>query len=255
MYKVTISFAMDNLRTYKQGEILAEDFTTQDEITDLLQAGYIIEYDGSLEITENGTYDVSEYETAEVNVGGGGSDLSEYFVTEITSNIEGSNDTPKWLKKMPTVTIASNVNYINYLFNNSLMQSLEGIQGFGTNITMCASMFNNCKNLTSINTNNWNTSNVTSFNNMFNSCSSLQTLDLSNFDTSNATDMNAMFRYCSNLMHLDIRNFTFDNNPTYVVMFAGVPNNCEIIVKSDAEKTWITDKFSNLTNVKTVAEL
>ena len=69
MYKATTSFAMDDLRTVKQGQILQdEDFKNEAEKNDLLQCGYIVEYDDTLEIVENGVYDVKEYENADVNV-------------------------------------------------------------------------------------------------------------------------------------------------------------------------------------------
>ena len=95
---------------------------------------------------------------------------------------------------------------------------------------------------------------------MFGSCSKLTSLNLSNFDTSKVTSMYRMFNGCKSLTHLDIRNFDFTKVTSYSNMFGssastGVPDNCEIIVKDDAAKTWITSKFSRLTNVKTVAEL
>ena len=95
---------------------------------------------------------------------------------------------------------------------------------------------------------------------MFNSCSKLSTLNLSNFDTSSVINMSYMFNMCSNLTSLDLSSFDFTKVSSYSNMFGssattGVPNNCEIIVKDDTAKTWITGKFSRLTNVKTVAEL
>ena len=61
-----------------------------------------------------------------------------------------------------------------------------------------------------------------------------------------------MFFCCSSLTNLDISNFTFDKLTDYdsEEMFVDVPNNCEILVKSQTEKDWITSKFTNLTNVK-----
>ena len=50
-------------------------------------------------------------------------------------------------------------------------------------------------------------------------------------------------------------NFNFNNVSSYTGMFNSVPSNCEIIVADDNAKRWITSKFSNLTNVKTVGEL
>ena len=62
--------------------------------------------------------------------------------------------------------------------------------------------------------------------------------------------MQSMFNNCQSLTNLDISNFTFDKVTSYAYMFTGVPNNCEILVKSQTEKDWITSKFTNLTNVK-----
>lgn len=67
MYKAKESFCTKNYDV-RRAEILAEDFTNQNEITGFLNIGYIEEYDGSLDITENGTYDVTEYEQVVVNV-------------------------------------------------------------------------------------------------------------------------------------------------------------------------------------------
>ena len=52
-----------------------------------------------------------------------------------------------------------------------------------------------------------------------------------------------------------MRNFDFTNVASYSTMFYNVPTDCLIIVKDDTAKTWITSKFTTLTNVKTVAEL
>ena len=66
-------------------------------------------------------------------------------------------------------------------------------------------MFQNCTNLISVNTQDWNTSNVTNMSDMFAMCSSLVSLDLSSFDTSKVTDISFMFFGCNSLkeLHLD----------------------------------------------------
>ena len=110
--------------------------------------------------------------------------------------------------------------------------------------------FQSCRHLTSIDVSKLDTSKVTDMMFTFSSCSSLTNLDLSNFNTSNVTDMSFMFDDCRGLTNLDISNFTFDKVTNYDNMFTNVPNNCEILVKSQTEKDWITSKFSNLTNVK-----
>ena len=118
-----------------------------------------------------------------------------------------------------------------------------------------ATMFYYCNGLRSLNVSNFNTSNITNMRYMFYACSNIINLNLSNFDTLKVTDMSYMFANCEKLLTLDIRNFNFSNVTTYTGMFNGIPNNCQIIVADDTAKRWIINKFSQLTNVKTVAEL
>lgn len=68
------------------------------------------------------------------------------------------------------------------------------------------------------------------------------------------TKTNNMFSGCNALQLIDMRKLRFTNVTSSSGMFSNVPNNCLIIVKDDTEKTWITTNFTNLTNVKTVAE-
>ena len=57
-------------------------------------------------------------------------------------------------------------------------------------------MFNNCRNLTTLDVSNFNTSNVTDMSDMFNSCGKLTAIDVSKFNTSNVTSMTSMFYGC-----------------------------------------------------------
>lgn len=124
-----------------------------------------------------------------------------------------------------------------------------------SNVTSMLDTFYMCSKLTSLNVNGWNTSNVTNMSGMFGWCRNITTLDLSSFDTSNVTSMSNMFTVCSVLKYLDIRNFTFDKVTSYMNMFNSIPNDCLIIVKGQTEKEWVLARESDLTNVKTVAEL
>lgn len=129
------------------------------------------------------------------------------------------------------------------------------ISHFNTsNVTAMNQMFTNCTKLTSIDVSSFDTSNVTTMLGMFFYCTSLVSLDLSNFETPALTNTTNMFYYCSNLKHIDMRNFNFTGVTKYSTMFDSVPNDCEIIVADDTQKSWINDKFVNLTNVKTVSE-
>lgn len=150
----------------------------------------------------------------------------------------------------------NNVKSMYKLFYNcSSLTSLDVSNFDTTNVTTMYGMFFNCNILTSLDLSNFNTTNLTNISYMFQNCSSLTSLNLSNFDTSKINNMTFAFGGCKKLSNLDIRNFDFSNVTSYNNMFSNVPADCLIIVKDDTAKTWITEKFTKLTNVKTVAEL
>ena len=270
---------------------------------------YIIP-DGNLEINQNGTYDVNNYSSAEVNVPEkvlgtktittngtynatddnldgyskvevetSGVDINDYFETTYDGSVEAINWAYKgnYIKKCPDLIIADNVTSLEQLFYgidytpkiicNSNVTNMRGIyynnnsksidvSGLNTSkVTNMESIFYNCRNLKSLDVSNFITSNVTDMKYMFYYLENLTSLDLSNFDTSKVTNMYYMFYNCKKLKRLDIRNFDFTNVRTYTNMFGAFPTDCLIIVKDDTAKTWITSKFTALTNVKTVAEL
>ena len=157
----------------------------------------------------------------------------------------------------------SQMTQFDSMFSSCNFLASLNLSGFNTiKAQTMYSMFNGCSSLASAGVNttdkiydlnfgdNFNTSSVTDMRSMFSGCSSLTGLDLSKFDTSKVTDMSSMFSGCSSLTKLDISNFDFTKVTNYNRMFTSVPANCEILVKDEAAKTWITSKFSNLTNVK-----
>ena len=187
----------------------------------------------------------------------------------------------------------SNVTQMDSMFANCESLTSLDVSSFDTsNVLYMSDMFNRCTNLTSLDLSNFNTSNVTTMNKMFQYCANLKELDVSSFDTSKVTNMSYMFNLkfptgqngniekiilgnnfntskvtnmsymfsgCVSLTHLDIRNFDFTKVTSSNSMFGNgasnyVPNDCLIIVKDETAKTWITSKFTRLTNVKTVAE-
>lgn len=96
--------------------------------------------------------------------------------------------------------------------------------------------------------------NITTMNSICNGCSSLIEADLSTIKSSKVTSMYGVFKDCKKLEKLDIRSMSFESVTEYTDMFTNVPATCLIIVKDATAKSWITSKFTNLTNVKTVAE-
>ena len=131
-----------------------------------------------------------------------------------------------------------------------------------SNITNMNYMFTQCTYLNKIDTSKWDTSKVTNMQSMFAGCSYLTSVDLSSFTNTKQVNISYMFNYCTRCTHIDIRNFDFtlitqSNKRTNAFGSSGstgVPDNCEIIVKDNDQKSYITTNFSRLTNVKTVAE-
>ena len=182
---------------------------------------------------------------------GGGTDMLQSRVDETKScrylfyRYSGTN--PDCVKNLNT----SNVTNMMQMFYDCGKLTRLNLSSFNTsNVTNMMQMFNGCRSLTSLDLSSFNTSNVTDMNSMFNGCRSLTSLDLSNFDTSNVISMDDMFSGCRSLTSLDLSSFDFTNVTSYSGMFTGVPANCEILVKDETAKTWITSEFSNLTNVK-----
>lgn len=178
----------------------------------------------------------------------------------------------------------SSVTNMSETFKNCTSLTSLDLSNFNTsNVTTMWGMFLGCSGLTDLDLSGFDTTRVTSTINMFKGCSSLTSLDLSSFGATPASSISSMFEGCSSLVNLDLSNFSADsvNVALYVFsgctslahldirkcdfthitnigycgdMFLNVPNNCLIIVKNNSMKTWITSKWSNLTNVKTVDE-
>ena len=89
--------------------------------------------------------------------------------------------------------------------------------------------FYKCKNLTSVDFTNFDTSAVTSMRHMFNSCSSLTSLDVSSFDTKAVTSMGYMFWGCSALTSLDLSSF----NTSAVTNMDSMFNSCSSLTSLD----------------------
>ena len=257
---------------------------------------------GTITITENGTYNVKSYASAEVNTPSP-RDWSQIGYTNEPSYIGAGFTRAKYIKDNWDATVVdgsrkfasdqdlvfiplvdtSNMSDMSWFCQNShLLQKFPALDT--SNATNMRYFFNGCASLREIDFTNFDTSNCTDMHNMFFACYCLlnitipfntskvttmssmfqrcwntEELDLSSFTDEALTTVESMFYDCRELKKLDIRGFTFTNNPTYSSMFGtsasnGPTNDCLIIVKDTAQKTWITSRFSRLTNVKTVAE-
>ena len=171
-----------------------------------------IEPQGQKEITENGTTDVSQYASANVNVPTPAPNLQNKSITitengtntitadtgydgldevEITTNVSGAKAyPPDW----------SEIGYDNTPENiiDSFNYSKEIKNTWDNNVINLRNKFYNNKNLVYMPL--VDTSKVTNMNGMFNSCTSLISVPL--LDTSTVTDMGGMFRSCTSLINI-----------------------------------------------------
>ena len=154
---------------------------------------------GTMQITENGTYDVTNYASAQVDVQGG---TSEY-----NTKIDESG------------AIETEYGQANYILNR-LLVDFPFVDT--SNWASTSYMFYKCRKVTQLP--QINTSTVIDMSYMFAYCSNL--LEVPLIDTSEATDMSYMFSFCVTLTQipqLDTRNLTLANymfqnciNVTYI---------------------------------------
>ena len=80
------------------------------------------------------------------------------------------------------------------------LEKIHGIENFnfGPNCNMVSYMFANCKNIKTLNLDNWNTKNIAWFSGMFYG-SNIEHIDLRDWDTSALYSCVAMFKECNKL--------------------------------------------------------
>ena len=232
---------------------------------------------GELDITENGTYDVTNYVNANVNipekqlgiktitsngtykatddnldgyseveVATSGVDINEYLSDTIT---KGDYSIGGWMKTIKKIRSPLTIEGTDatYMFSKYLLNELPQIDT--SNVTNMSNMFSSCTNLTTIP--QIDTSNVTDMNNMFYNCTNLTTIP--QLDTSNVTKMNSMFYNCTNLTtmpQIDTSNVT---NMGY--MFSSCTNLTTIPQLDTSNVTNMSSMFNSCTNLTTIPQL
>ena len=239
--------------------------------------------DKTIEITENGTQTIAADEgynglnNVEVvtNVASSGADFKitdGSYMFQYGYRKENIYDLLPFLKpttclnmfdtcKMTTLDLrnldTSDTTDMSQMFksNGNTLTTLD-LSGWNiSKVTKTNYMFDYCSILTTLNLSGWNNNVITGLVGMFRGCSNLTSIDLSGIYTNKITSMNYLFYNCSKLTKIDIRNFDFSKVTAYNYMFDGIPTDCEIIVKDETAKAWVLARRSDLTNVKTVAEL
>ena len=136
---------------------------------------------GEIEITENGTVDVTQYATALVNVGGSSVEITD----------------------------------CRYLFyNNYRLSEIETLLPLCTP-TEASYMFSNASNLTQIPL--VDIGNVTDLHNFAEYCSNITSIP--QLDTSKATIVRSMFQYCGKLEDVPVLNFASVTNTNFKNIF------------------------------------
>lgn len=113
------------------------------------------------------------------------------------------------------------------------LATIEGFKNLKTDeVTTMASMFQDCKGLTTLDAKTLNTQKVTDMKDMFAGCSSLTALDVSTFDTQNAERMSGMFAGCEKVTELELSGFSTPKAKDMANMFSG----CKGIAVLDISK-------------------
>lgn len=113
------------------------------------------------------------------------------------------------------------------------LATIEGFKNLKTDeVTTMASMFQDCKGLTTLDAKTLDTQKVTDMKDMFAGCSSLTALDVSTFDTQNAERMSGMFAGCEKVTELELSGFSTPKAKDMANMFSG----CKGIAVLDISK-------------------
>ena len=220
--------------------------------------GYI-KPSGSVEYTENGTYDVTDKAEVVVNVASSGGDTlktlldatkSTYYLfnnykgTSVdglipysaTENVTNMKDMFYGCPNLTTVTLfnTSSAKDMSYMFYNCA--NLTAVPLFDTsNVTYMEYMFFGCTNLTTVTL--FNTSNVTEIFQMFRSCKKLKKVKLQGV-SSKIINTTQWFYNCTSLEVVDFRGATGVPTLSDTNAFYNVPTTCKVVIPDSLYDTW-----------------
>ena len=153
---------------------------------------------GTKTITTNGTYNASDDNLdgySQVEVATSGVDINEYLSDTIT---RGEYEVGGWIKTIKKIRSPLTIEGTDatYMFHRYLLNELPQIDT--SNVTNMDSMFNGCNSLTSVP--QLDTSKVTNMGYMFINCRSLATIP--NFDMSKVNMISNAFNRCTKLTNV-----------------------------------------------------
>ena len=150
---------------------------------------------GEMEITENGSYDVTDKASVKVDVSMAmdGIQDADYLFYQNTR----LSELEKTLSLLKEITTAS------YMFQGcNRLEELNLSNLDASQLTTMSYMFYNCSNLTNVNFTGWETSNLTNLYNTFGQCQKLAQINLSSFNMEKIDNVGSMFTNCKGLTDL-----------------------------------------------------
>jgi len=240
---------------------------------------------GKITITQNGTdIDVSSYASADVNVP---ADMSEYFLNSITPPAQDamgiimvkklpdpifidasnrSNNLNNFFRynsftELPKMTITNCSGFTSFLANSQELIEVDLTSWSIPSYIGGTNFLSNSPKLKKVNMSNFNSTwSPADFSYMFLNCPLLEEVDLSSLDCN--IKASSMFNGCVSMKKIDLSSLQFsksDRMRSYGTMFGadattGVPDNCLILVRDQASKDWVEEKFPRLTNVQIKSE-
>ena len=176
-------------------------------------------------------------------------DREEHYYGDISkTDMRGNNPWKNEKNNIEKIVIVNEIEPINmsYYFDGlEKLKEIENIEKINTSrVVNMKRLFNQCKNLITLDISSFKTSNVTDMSGMFSECNRIETLDLSNFDTSKVTNMQGMFFWCSSLKSLNISNFNTSNVINMEMMFYSCGSLKELDISS-----FDTSKVTNMSGM------
>ena len=143
-----------------------------------------------------------------------------------------------------------NARNMQYMFQNCyyLKTIIFSTEEKATNIQLLSNMFENCRNITSLNLSFFSFLKVTNMNDMFKSCSNIRSIIFPNNEKSTTIQyMKSMFYGCNKISSIDLSGLTFINTKDLSNFFNGC-YNLENIIFPQNEKAENIEQFDYMFN-------